>query len=149
MKKLLVTLIILSISLSLNGLVYAQDFTNESLQGKYAVKASISPRIVGMGVATVDENGNLTVSGTINGPALFDRRTVSTISIEATLDVNPDGTGIATYVNGSSEDPGADFVIMEAEVVDGVKLAIEIFGVDRSSVVLGFPSTFIYRRLPD
>ena len=149
MKQLLLTLIILSISLSINVLVYAQDFTNESLQGKYAVKASISPRIVGMGVATVDENGNLTVSGTINRPALFDQREVSTISIEATLEVNPDGTGIATYVNGSPEDSGVDFVIMEAEVVGGVKLATEIFGVDRSSGVLGFPSTFIYKRLPD
>ena len=149
MKKLLVMLIVLCISLGLNGFVYAQDFTNESLQGKYAIKANISPRIVGMGVATVDENGNATVSGTINMPALFDRREISTISMEATIEVNPDGTGIATYVNGSSEDSVADFVIMEAEVVDGVKLATEIFAVDRESGVLGFPSTFIYRRLPD
>ena len=84
-SALILALIILSISWCINGLVYAQDFTNESLQGKYAVKASISPKIVGMGVATVDENGNLTVSGMINRPALFDRRAVSTISIQATL----------------------------------------------------------------
>jgi hypothetical protein len=86
-------------------------------------------------------------------PALLGRRSVSTLSFAGTLEVNPDGTGTAsftsTHEDGSSEASVADFVILEAEVVDGVKLATEVFAVNRSSGLLGFPITYIYKRLPD
>ena len=150
MKKIILITIV---CLLMPFLSYALDFTKESFQGNYAGKASISPKVVGMAVGTADGNGNFTVSGTISAPSLFGQRVISTISMEAALDVNPDGTGIvsytATYEDGSSEDSVADFVVMEAKVVDGVKVATEIFIVDRTSGFLGFPATFIYKRLPD
>jgi hypothetical protein len=153
MKKVLLVVSALTVVSFLSSVIYAADFTKASLQGKFAVKVSASPRIVGMGVATIDENGNLTGTGTMNVPALLNRRLVGTVSIAATIEVNPDGTGTgsftATYEDGSSEAGLADFVIMEAEVVDGVKLATEIFIVNRSSGLLGYPITYIYKRLPD
>ena len=153
MKKVLLVLTALTVVSFLSGVIYAADFTKASLQGKFAIQVSASPRIVGMGVATLDESGNLTGTGSINMPALLGRRSVSTISLAGILEVNPDGTGTAsftsTHEDGSSEASVADFVILEAEVVDGVKLATEVFAVNRSSGLLGFPITYIYKRLPD
>jgi len=153
MKKVILVLNALTVVSFLSGVIYAADFTKASLQGKFAIQVSASPRIVGIGVATLDESGNLTGTGSINMPALLGRRSVSTIALAGTLEVNTDGTGTAsftsTYEDGSSDASVADFVIMEAEVVDGIKLATEIYGVNRSSGLLGYPITYVYKRLPD
>ncbi len=43
----------------------------------------------------------------------------------------------------------ADFVIMEAEVVEGLKLATEIVGSVRSGAYQGNPLILTMKRLPD
>jgi hypothetical protein len=146
MKKLLLTLIILSVSFCLNGVVYAQEFTNESFQGNYAFSSSSGGRAVVFGVNFADGNGNA------SGPAVQrvgGRR--YEVNLEGTYTVNADGTGIMTGTisdeAGTSPEQTLDFVIMQAEVVNGVKLATEIFVVQR--LPLGPPPAFTYKRLPD
>lgn len=145
MRKLLLTLTILSISFFLNGPAYAQEFTNESIQGNYALNGSAGSKIVVMGVGSADGNGNMTAS--------FIQRAFNnqrfTLEGVFTYTVNADGTGSMTGMAPDENAEGtADIVIMQAEVIDGVKLATEIFAVQDVGF-LGNPVTFTVKRLPD
>ena len=147
MKKLLLTLAVLSVSLCSNGLAYAQGFTNESFQGNYAFTGSVG-KGVGLGVGIADGNG--TISGSVI--QRFWNRKRFEVAMDGTYTVNEDGTGRMTF-NVSDEadesaDLGADFVITRAEVIDGVKLATEIFVVQDNGF-LGSPATITGTRLPD
>jgi hypothetical protein len=74
------------------------------------------------------------------------------VMLEGTYTVNANGTGTmtGTISDEVSETPEQtlDFVIMQAEVINGVKLATEIFLVQRSLIVAN-PPAFTYKRLPD
>ena len=148
MKKLLLTLTILSVTFFLNGLVYSQEFTNESFQGNYAFSGFAGPKVVYLGVEVADGDGNL-IGSAINHRT-WGRRIE--LTLEGTYTVNADGTGVVTGTlsDEADEEPAEqwDFVIMQAEVVDGVKLATEIYMVDRIGI-RGNPVRFFCKRLPD
>ena len=148
MKKLLLTLTILSVSFCLSEFAYAEGFTNASLQGNYAFTGSAGSKAVVLGVATADGNGNF--SAPVIQRVWNKQR--AEVTLEGTYSVNEDGSGTmtATLAGDSGEDAvgEADFVIKRAEVVDGVKLATEIFAVQDIGF-LGNPATFTGTRLPD
>ena len=152
MRRLLLIITILSVSFCLNGIAYAEDFTYASLQGNYSIKLDKGPKILGMGVCATDENGNLTGTGSLSFPAPFGQSEILTLSFEGSFELNPDGTGTIPHTGTTSEgvtaDFMADFVITDAEVVDGVKMAKEIFFITKSRFQ-GYPGTATLRRLPD
>ena len=146
MRRLLLILTVLSVSFCLNGLAYAQGFTNESFQGNYAFSGGAGTRTVVFGVGFADGEGNY------SGPAIqrVGGRKYE-VNLEGTYTVNADGTGIMTGTiteeAGTVHEGELDFVIMQAEIVNGVKLATEIFIVQRLPLVN--PPAFTYKRLPD
>ena len=153
MKKLLLTLTIISVSLCLNGLAFTEGFTVESIQGNYAFQATLGPKVIFLGAGTADGDGNISATGTGSFPAPFGERQIVTGSFEGTVEVNPDGTGVMphtrTFEGINTVAFVADFAIMQAEVVDGVKLATEIFGTVGSGAYQGHPLIYTLKRLPD
>ena len=149
MKKSLLMLTILSVSLCFNGLAFAEGFTNASFQGHYSMRASLGPTAAALGEATADGDGNVSGTGIENHPVL-NQRMVIPVDMEGTYTVNENGTGTVTYTVGAygiSNDLIMDIVIMDAEVVNGVKLATEVFGIPRGSGRT--VATFTMKRLPD
>ena len=148
MKKLLLLASVIAIAVCLHGIACAQGFNNASFQGNYAMQGYAGPKFVILGLGYADGNGNMT------GPAIqraFNKQRFE-VNMEGTYTVNPDGTGTLTGTisdeEGTSPPQTMDFVIMQAEVVNGVKLATEIFAVQGSGF-LGNVPTFTMKRLPD
>jgi len=148
-------------SLGSNGVAHAQaEFTNESFQGNYAFKSvSGANDGAGLGVLIADGDGNFLSGSTIfNAPAPIRKRQVITATVDGTYTVNANGTGIAAFTFtpdvGPTEVINLDLVIFEAEVVGDVKLATEVFGIEREPInpLLGRPGslvTVLIKRLPD
>ena len=158
MKNLLSLLIVLSVSY---GIAYADGFTNESFQGTYAVRSVSGANNGGtIGPTTADGNGNFTGSAIMNvpGPSLHRRMRISTTST-GTYDINPDGTAVVTSTfttaDGLSTTIHIEGMVTQAEVVDGIKLATEFFGIAEEPATallqgkLGLMTTFTATRLPD
>jgi len=149
MKKIILSLIVLAVAVSLRGIAYAQGFTNASFKGNYAINVTAGTRIAGLGTAIADGIGNFTGFGI---ERIWNKRRFE-INIEGTYSVNANGMGTAnskiTTEDGQSGELKVDFVIMQAEVVNGVKLATEIFAVASSEGVFGNPPVYTYKRLPD
>ena len=149
MKKLLLTLTIVSLSLCFNNIVFADGFTNASFQGHYSMQASLGPTAAALGEATADGNGNVSGTGIENHPIL-NQRIVVPVDMEGTYTVNENGTGTVTYTAsayGISNELVMDFVIMKAEVMNGIKVATEVFGMPREGGRT--VATFTMKRLPD
>ena len=146
MKKSLLTLTILVVSFCFTGLVYAEGFTMESIQGNYACQGSAGPKFAGIGVMTADASGN--ISGSLILRIWKQRFEVS--MEEGTYTVNDNGTGRMTFKiaddAGESAELSADFIIMQAEIVDDVKLATELFSVQDE--IFGTPPIISCKRLP-
>jgi hypothetical protein len=146
-------------SLSFNGVAHAQVFTKESFQGTYASRSiggANDNAVIGM--VTSDGNGNFTGSGIYNSPAPFGKRRVIPITFTGTYNVNEDGTATCiftfTTTDGLSTEVNVDWIVMQAEVIDGVKMATEIYGLGREGQTLlegklGGLTIFHAKRLPD
>jgi len=142
-------------------MAYADGFTNESLQGTYAVETVTGAHNgCTIGLLTGDGDGNFTGKSIMNVPGLFlPKRMRLEITSTGTYDVNPDGTTVGTMTfttpNGSEVTVHMDAVIKKAEVVDGIKLATEIVGFfdEPGTFILegkpGLLTTFNGTRLPD
>jgi hypothetical protein len=107
------------------------QFTNASIKGEYAYvlvgHGGPSPQS-GVGVMSYDGTGRFTGSATVNLPAAaWGERTFVTAPFVRPYTVNPDGTGTATPPGESD----IAFVITKADVVDGTKLAKEVFFIVR------------------
>jgi hypothetical protein len=145
MKNLLSLLIVLSVSY---GIAYADGFTNESVQGTYAMETVTGANNgCTIGLYTADGNGNFTGSAIMNVPGLFlPKRMRLEITSTGTYDVNSDGTlvGTSTFTtsDGSEVTVHFDAIIKKAEVVDGIKLATEFVGFFEE------PGTFILEGKP-
>ena len=140
------------------GVVYAQGFTNQSLEGKYALQAVYGDNEgAGTGVVTSLGNGNASATYTINAPAGLGRtRFIATATAEGTYSVNGNGTMYLafklTFENDISFEETADCMIMQA---DANILATELYCVGREPLtpLRGFKRggiiQFTCKRLPD
>jgi hypothetical protein len=156
MKKLLPVLLITLIVSS--GVAYAQEFTNESFQGTYIGTTIDAAADVGtFGKVIADGNGSWSGSGKMNRPAPFGQRQVIDFAFTGTYNVNEDGTLTAaltyTLPNGMTVDAEIDGIIRQAEVIDGVKIMTEGYGLERGgavpSLTPGSLTTFTAKRLSD
>jgi hypothetical protein len=156
MKNLLsVFLIVFIVSY---GIAYGEGFTNESFQGTYTGTTMDARSDIGtFGIVIVDGNGNWSGSGKFNAPAPFGKRRVMDFTYTGTYNVNEDGfiTADMTYTlsDGTTVDAEVDFIVRQAEVIDGVKIMTEGYGFDRGgsmpSLKPGSCTVFIGKRLPD
>ena len=156
MKKLLsIFLILFFVSC---GVVYAQGFTKQSIEGRYAVQALYGDNEgAGIGEVTSAGDGNISATYTINAPSgLGPKRFIAPATAEGTYSVNDDGTTYLafklTFDNGMSFEETADCAIMQA---DANKLATEVYCVGREPLtpLRGFKRggiiQFTCKRLPD
>ena len=157
MKKLL-TVISIMIFISY-GIACADGFTNASIQGTYAMKATFGSHDgAAIGVMTSEGDGNVTGSGIQNLPGLFWQRNVMESTFDGTYTVNADGivtfTNTFTVPGGIEVEMHADGVIMQAEYINDVKVATELFAMEREPInpllgKAGSLATFTFKRLPD
>ncbi len=143
------------------GVAYAEGYTNASVKGKWAVTTITGANnAASINLVTADENGALTGSGILNVPGLFmPRRERIETTFSGTYDVNPDGTGTMTNTfttnTGLTATVHLDVIVTKAEVVDGVKVAMEMAGFyqEPGTFMLegkfGLMTTFTITRLPD
>jgi len=154
MKTLPIFLIMFFVSC---GMIYAQGFTNQSLQGNYAAQAIYGDNeAAGVGVVNCSDNGSVSGTATLNLSGRGFKRQIIKVSIEGTYTVNSDGTIPLAYKtifeDGFTIDESADCVIMQ---VNDNKLATEVFCVGREALIpsLGFKRegtlNITFKRLPD
>jgi hypothetical protein len=157
MKNLLsVFLIVFVVSC---GMVYAQGFTDESLQGTYAgIATNEGLKNVMFGIFTADGNGNWSTPCKFNQPAPFGQRKVIDVTMtDGTYTVNADGTlfmtASFTIPNGMKVDAEIDGVIRKTEIIDGVPIVTELIGFGRGgeipSLMPGTILTYDAKRLSD
>ena len=155
MKKLLsVLLVMLFVS---SGMVYAQGFTNDSVNGQYGAQIVYGDE-EGAGVGVVNGSGNGTVTGnfTINVPGIGYNRTVITATVAGEYTISGEPTfplnWTVTFQDRISLDESADCVIMQA---NENKLATEVYCVTKEPLtpIRGFfrkgIMTMTFKRLPD
>jgi hypothetical protein len=155
MKKLFsVMLVVFFVS---SGMVYAQGFTNDSVNGQYGAQVVYGDE-EGAGVGVVNGSGNGTVTGnfTINVPGIGYNRTVITATVAGDYTISGEPTfplnWTVTFENGRSLDQSADCVIMQA---NDNKLATEVVCVARSPLtplrgfLRGGSMVMTFKRLPD
>jgi hypothetical protein len=142
-----------------SGIANAQTFTNDSLKGKYALKAIYGDdEGAGIGIMNADGNGNASGNYVLNGPGFITmRRNRLTATVDGTYNVNTNGTLTINWLITLSDpniilEETGDCVIMQA---DDTKLAKEVFcfgnepltllrGVKRGGII-----TMTLSRLPD
>jgi hypothetical protein len=140
------------------GMVYAQGYSTQSIEGKYALQAIYGDNEgAGIGVVTSLGNGTISATYTINAPAgLGMKRFIAPATAEGTYSVNGNGTMYLafklTFENDISFDETADCMIMQA---DDNNLATELYCVGREPLtpLRGFKRggiiQFTCKRLPD
>jgi hypothetical protein len=94
------------------------------------------------------------IGGIANVPAPDgSRQVIPAPPTVGTYTINPDGTGTATLTttmpDGSTTTAHLDRVITQAEVIGGVKLATEVYGMAREPFGPGALITCVIKRLPD
>ena len=151
-----VFLIVFIVSL---GVTYAQEFTNESLQGTYSgIVTNEGLQSVMFGTFVADGNGNWSSSAKINQRAPFGQRRVIDVTMtDGTYTVNADGTlfmaATFTLPNGMKVDAELDGVIRKTEIIDGVPIVTELIGFGRGgeipSLMPGSIVTYDAKRLSD
>jgi glyoxylase-like metal-dependent hydrolase (beta-lactamase superfamily II) len=111
-------------------------YSDASFQGDYNFSIIFGPRdLTGFGVTSSDGKGNFSGIQEINTGSgqLLKQRVVGTYR------VFPDGTGTAhielTTPDGSTTRATFDYVVLEAEVIGGVKLATLLQGMSREPAV--------------
>ena len=135
-------------------------YTRESVQGSWAIMTNYANQIgLVLGQGTLDADGKLNRSITINAPTLGSttgERTISTGTNVGTIDVNCDGTGIVTRILTSStgvvSNQVDDFQIVAAVEKDGKLIATQITTAVRIPSALipgGVFSSHSYTRRPD
>jgi hypothetical protein len=162
MKKLQSSLLYLVVAIIFVGattlIAHAQGFTNESFQGTYTGTTIDAASDVGtFGIVIADGNGNWSGSGKMNSPAPLGQRKVIDFTFTGTYNVNEDGTFTAevayTLPNGATVDAEIDFIVRQAEVIDGVKIMTEGYGLERGGAIPslkpGALTIFVGKRLPD
>jgi hypothetical protein len=129
-------------------------FTKASIKGTWAYTITGGPNVAGaQGIWMADENGNGTGPFIVNAPAPDGSRLVIPGTAPGTTPtLNADGTGIfsgrSIFPDGSTNQWTLDFVITQAEVVSGVKVATEMFAIQREPG-FGLFWTYTFKRLPD
>jgi len=151
-----VFLIVFIVSL---GVAYAQEFTNDSLQGTYSgTVINEDLNVITFGIFTADGNGNWSSSAKWSRPAPFGQRQVLDVTMsEGTYTVNADGTlfmaATFTLPNGMKVDAELDGIIRKTEIFDGVTIVTELVGFGRGgevpSLKPGSITTYDARRLSD
>ena len=151
-----VFLIVFIVSL---GVAYAQEFTNDTLQGTYSgTVTNEGLNNVMFGIFTADGNGNWSSSAKFNQPAPFGQRQVIDVTMtDGTYTVNADGTlfmtASFTIPNGVKVDAEIDGIIRKTEIIDGVPIVTELIGFGRGgeipSLMPGTLLTYDAKRLSD
>jgi hypothetical protein len=108
-------------------------------------------------IVTIDANGNSSLSTALqNVPRADGTRAVSQLTQTGIFTVNANGMGTATIYSTTSSGTKAtrtfDLAITQAKVVGPVKIATEVFMMQRepsASAGSGALATVIYKRLPD
>jgi hypothetical protein len=106
-------------------------YSLRNICGDYGAVAVYGANIArALGTETFDGRGNLTGSAIANQPGPNSTRTVTSIGLEGTYSVNPDGTGkmllTVTLPVGPPATVTEDFVITKTKMIDGVEIASEI-----------------------
>jgi hypothetical protein len=163
-KKLLLAAAALALVMFFgNSAATAQDsihcFDLASLHGDYAILGTYGANVaLALGKRYLDGRGNLTATFIVNKPtpgSTTGERTIVSGTQVGTYTVNCDGTGVVTrtlIVGTTQTQQVDDFVITEAIVRDGHKVATAIADAQRtpSAIVAGgIFLTRIYTRLPD
>jgi hypothetical protein len=129
-------------------------FTSASIKGTWAYTITGgSNAACAAGTATIRENGNFSGPFIMNAPAPDGSRLVIPGTAAGTAPtLKEDGTGLfsgaTTLPDGSTNQWTLDFVITQAEVVGGVKVATEMFAIQREPG-FGLFWTYTFKRLPD
>jgi hypothetical protein len=128
-------------------------FTNASAKGTWAYTITGGPNIAGaQGICTIDENGKVTGPFIVNAPAPDGSRLVVPGTIEGTYTQHANGTGTSSYMSawpdGSTGGGTLDFVITQARAEGQVKVATEMFAMQREPWN-GLFLTYTFKRLPD
>jgi hypothetical protein len=132
---------ILGLMAAMSGMAFAQNdhevsqrgtrYTAASICGSYGAIATYGANIArALGTESFDGKGNLTGSAIANQPGPNDTRSISSIGIDGTYSVNPDGSGkmllTITLPGGATASVAEDFVITKSKTIDGVEIATEI-----------------------
>lgn len=107
----------------------------------------------GVGIATVNQAGDITGSVILNLPAPGGERQIVPAVLAGTQTVNADGTGTAddtlTLPDGSTLQRSFDFVVRRAKKHGHLRLATEIRYIARESSLTGKVLIVDATRLPD
>ena len=106
-------------------------YTLASVCGDYAAVATYGANVArALGHEEMDGHGKLTGSAIVNQPGPNDTRAITSIGLEGTYTVNPDGSGsmILTVIlpGGMTASVTEDFIITRSTMIDGVEIATEI-----------------------
>ena len=133
-------------------------YTLASFCGDYGIVGSYSGGIArGLGTQTMDGHGNLTGSAIVNQPGPNNTRSITSIVLFGTYNVNPDGTGkmelTITVQGGTTVNVTEDVVITKTKAVNGTVLASEIQDAQEvPSIILSTPTlafhTYTLRSAP-
>ncbi len=130
-----------------------QCYTNESLQGNYAVTVRYGSSIaMGLQPENLDGEGNLFRAG-INNQLLAGsptgERTISNVTSRGTYDVTCTGSGtitrVVTRADGTTGTAIDDFVITGAVEKDGKLIATSILDAQRTPALVGPDPSFVTR----
>lgn len=106
-------------------------YSQASICGDYAAIATYGANIArALGTESFDGKGSLSGSAIANQPGPNTTRSLTSIGLDGTYSVNPDGTGkmmlTITLPSGATANVTEDFVITKVKVIDGVEIATEI-----------------------
>lgn len=137
----------------LPDLKQGQCYTNDSLQGNYAVTVQYDANLaMGLQPENLDGEGNLFRTGINNQPLAGSQtgeRTIGNVTSRGTYEVKCNGTGTITRVvtrpDGTTGTAIDDFVITGAAERNGKLIATSIFDAQRTPAVVGRVSSLVTR----
>lgn len=127
-------------SLAENAGVNEARFSNASLKGRYAFLNVVTTLAASFGTFTFDGDGNAIAGSAIGNtiirnPAGQFASLVFPFPFTGTYSLNPDGLGHvvfeATLPDGSTQTSTWDFVVLEAEKINGRTIATELRAIQR------------------
>ena len=134
-----------------------RDFSVASLDGCYGTREQGDASVAaGLGIVCYDGNGNTKRSLTVNAPDGQGGRRILKFESQGTYTVEPNGTGVATYVNTvpAPSTVTFDLVITGTQVAwlprRGVwRIAAEVFGAQREAGLTVSLVTSLQKRISD
>jgi hypothetical protein len=106
-------------------------YSLRSICGDYGAVATYGANVArALGTESFDGKGNLTGSAIANQPGPNSTRTLTSIGLNGSYSVNPEGTGkmllTVTLPGGAQANVIEDFVITKTKLIDGIEIAAEI-----------------------